>query len=157
MFALVYNNIVVDVSTIEFPVVSTMTWLDISTVSPTPAYGWSATETSGVWSYTAPASPVPAPLVVEVTSTATSALNGTYVIGATSLANIVALSTGIAAGKGLPGGGTTFNYGDANGAQHAFTSANFLNFAQAIEDFVYLTNQAIIADTTLPSNSLTIA
>src|SRR6185437_9563533 len=48
-----------------------------------------------------------APLVstaVTITSTATPALNGTYRIDAASAAKITSLSTGIAAGKPLPGG-----------------------------------------------------
>jgi hypothetical protein len=99
---------------------------------------------------------------VQITSTATPALNGTYAISAGSQSNIIALSTGIAAGKPLPGGGSTFNYADATGTQHAFTSANFLDFASAIEGFIYNLGQAIgekVAggSNALPSSTLVIA
>lgn len=107
-----------------------------------------------------------APLVqaggVQVTSTGTPALNGTYAVDAVSQAQITSLSTGIAAGKPLPGGGSTFNYSDITGGQHAFNSTNFLDFAAAIEGYIYNFNQALIASvsgtpTALPSTALTIA
>jgi hypothetical protein len=71
------------------------------------------------------------------------------------------LSTGIAAGKPLPGGGSTFNYPDLANVMHAFNSTNFLNFATAIEGLIYNVTQALYTlvtggSATLPSNSLTI-
>jgi hypothetical protein len=98
---------------------------------------------------------------VTITSTATPALNSTYAVDQASLANISALATGIAAGKGLPGGGSTFNYPDATGTMQAFTSANFLAFAAAIETYDYAYTQALAAlvsgsTATLPASALTI-
>jgi len=80
---------------------------------------------------------------VAVNSTGTPALDGTYPIDAAAQSTMTALSAGIAAGKALPGGGTTFNYPDMGGTQHAFTAANFLNFAAAIEGYLYDFNQAL--------------
>jgi hypothetical protein len=100
---------------------------------------------------------------VQVTSTATASLNGTYAVDAASQATISSLSTGIAAGKPLPGGGTTFNYPDVSNTMHAFTSANFLDFSASIEGFVYSFEQGLlgllngVAGAALPSTSLTIA
>lgn len=100
---------------------------------------------------------------VSVTSTGTPALNGTYAINDASVANIVALSTGIATQKPLPGDSSIFNYPDATNTMHAFTAANFLNFAAAIEDFVYNFEQGLPgllqqqSCAVLPSTSLTIA
>lgn len=88
-------------------------------------------------------SPLVSAAGVAIVSTGTPALNGTYAIDPATLANIVGLSTGIAAGKPLPGGGSTFNYRDIVGSPHAFTAANFLNFAAAIESYVYGADQAI--------------
>jgi hypothetical protein len=98
---------------------------------------------------------------VAVTSTSTPSLSGIYAIDPASLANLTALSTGIAAGKPLPGGGTSFNYADITGAQHAFTAASFLNLAAAIETYVYDFDQALVAliagqPATMPSQPLTI-
>lgn len=97
-----------------------------------------------------------------VTSTATPALNGTYALDQPSLFNITSLSAGIAAGKPLPGGGTTFNYPDISSAQHAFTGANFLDFAAAIETLIYSAQQALAAllagtSAAFPALSVTIA
>jgi hypothetical protein len=105
---------------------------------------------------------------VAVLSTATPALNGTYTLdpGAPSslpgLNAITSISTGIAAGKALPGGGTTFNYADVTGTPHAFTAANFLNFAAALESYVYALTQAVGflvsgGTTTLPAQPVVIA
>jgi hypothetical protein len=99
---------------------------------------------------------------VSVTSTGTPALNGTYALDPVSQAQITAIAAGVAAGKGLPGGGGTFNWPTAAGALVAFSSANFLNFATALETFLYNFNQALMALTaggvaTLPSTSITIA
>lgn len=99
---------------------------------------------------------------VTVTSTATPALNGKYSVDATSIGNITALSTGIAAGKPLPGGGSSFNYPDAANAMHAFSSADFLDFAAAIEGYIYNFEQTLLTLLTggtasMPAASLTIA
>ncbi len=99
---------------------------------------------------------------VAVTSTGTPALDGTYSILDRDISNITALATGIAAGKPLPGGGSTFNYPDITGAAHAFSAANFLNFGTAIEDYVYNYRETLLTllgggSGSLPSSSLTIA
>lgn len=74
---------------------------------------------------------------VAVRSTSTPALNGTYSLDPSSQANISGVAVGIASRNRLPGGGSTFNYGDAIGTNHSFTAEQFLNFATAVEDYVY--------------------
>jgi hypothetical protein len=74
---------------------------------------------------------------LQIVCTSNSALNGTYGIDASSLANISGVAAGIASRNRIPGGGTTFNYGDINGGLHAFSGPEFLNFAAAVEDFTY--------------------
>jgi hypothetical protein len=98
---------------------------------------------------------------VTITSTATPALNGRYSIDPDAQQNITALSTGIAAGKPLPGGGSTFNYPSVDGTMHAFTGSDFLNFATAVEGYIYNYTQAVGAivaggSVALPSSNLTI-
>jgi len=99
---------------------------------------------------------------VPLTSASTPSLNGTYELGISTLNTITGLSTKFAAGRPVPGGGLTFNYADASGAPHAFTAANFMNFADAIVDLIYNFEQAIGIITaggtaTMPALSLTIA
>lgn len=94
---------------------------------------------------------------ITLTSTATPALNGTYPLDQLSQSRIVAISAGLAAGKGFPGGGDTITW---NGV--AFSSANFLNFAAAAEAYVYGYEQAVVglvmqvSGAALPSSSITI-
>ena len=73
----------------------------------------------------------------HVQSTATPSLDGDYAIDDASQQRIIGIAAGIAARGRLPGGGTTFNYRDAGGMPHAFSSTDFLNFAAALEDYVY--------------------
>lgn len=74
---------------------------------------------------------------LAIVSTATPALNGTYGIGPPEQQNISGIAAGIASRDRLPGGGATFDYGDAANVLHTFTGPNFLNFAAAVEDFLY--------------------
>lgn len=100
---------------------------------------------------------------VNLTSTATPSLNGTYSLTPSAQVNITAISTGIAAGKPLPGGGSTFLYADANGLPHAFSATDFLNFATEAEAYVYqfgLSLQSLVVGTApvgMPSRDITIA
>ena len=94
---------------------------------------------------------------INITSTGTPSLNDTYPLDPQSQQYITSISTGVAAGKGLPGGGSTFMY---NG--HSFTAANFLAFAQAAEDYAYNLVQAlggivISGAGSMPSSNITIA
>jgi hypothetical protein len=73
-------------------------------------------------------------------------LSATYAITDVAHASMTALATSIAAGRPLPGGGTTFNYGDITGVQHAFTAPQFLGFAHACDNYVYGWTQALIAN-----------
>lgn len=89
---------------------------------------------------------------LTITSTSAPALNGIYAIDQLSQMDIIAIETSLNAGKGFPGGATTFNYPDTAGAMHAFTEANFTNFAAAVRDYVYGC-KAVIAgqSSTLPA------
>ena len=98
---------------------------------------------------------------VTITSAATPALNGTYSIDGDTRANATAVCTGMALGKPLPGGGATINYPDMTGTMHAFAAADFVNFALAIENFIYEFDQALAAtiageSAALPPSNLSI-
>lgn len=95
---------------------------------------------------------------LQITSTGTPALNGTYACDQLSQMDIIAIETSLNAGKGFPGGATTFNYPDTTGAMHSFSATNFANFAAAIRDFVYACKSVITGQSgTLPSGAATIA
>lgn len=74
---------------------------------------------------------------VNIVSTGTPALNGTYAIDPGAQQNISGVAAGIASRNRLPGGGSTFSYGDAVGVTHSFTAAQYLDFASAVEDYIY--------------------
>ena len=99
---------------------------------------------------------------VQITSTSTPALNGSYPIDEGSQTDMSALAAGIAAGKGLPSGSSTFAYPNAEGAEVVFTADQFTAFAAAIEAYLYIFNQTLAArlggsSTSMPSTALTIA
>ncbi len=74
---------------------------------------------------------------ITITSTGNPSLNGTYAIDTDARDVISAVEAGIAGGKGLPGGGPTFNHLDMTGTAHAFGAADFGNFAAAVRDYYY--------------------
>lgn len=82
---------------------------------------------------------------LQITSAANSALNGTYAVDSVTQGKIEGVAASIANGKGLPGGGATFNYLDSANNVHVFGSADFLNFAQAVENYVYALIQTLVA------------
>lgn len=95
---------------------------------------------------------------LQIVSTSTPALNGTYAIDQLSQMDIIAIETSLNAGKGFPGGATVFNYADTAGVMHSFTAANFTDFAAAVRDYVYSLKSVIAgASTILPSAIATIA
>jgi hypothetical protein len=94
---------------------------------------------------------------LSVLSTAAPAFNGIYALDKSSQTDIA----GIAAGKGLPGGGVTFSYATLSGTPIAFNAIEFSNFASAVEGYIYAFSQALVAliadaSATLPSQPLTI-
>lgn len=119
---------------------------------------------NGVWSaYTAPVTPAAIATAafgagLAIVSTSTPALNGTYAVSQLNQMDIIAIETSLNAGKGFPGGATAFNYADMSGTMHAFTAANFSDFAAAIRDYVYALNSVVAgASTTIPASTTTIA
>lgn len=95
---------------------------------------------------------------LAITSTGTSALDATYAVDPAAQLNITAIYSGIGAGGGLPGGGSTITYPDITGTMHTFTSVNFVRFATAVRDYVYALLVIITNDAgELPAASTTIA
>lgn len=144
-----------------------LVWVDVTNASPLPSWGWSAVGVSGKWTFTAPVAPSVTPAMaaqealaagISIASTSTPALDGTYACDSLTQADIVAIETSLNAGKGFPGGAALFNYPDTSGAMHAFSEANFTDFAAAVRDYVYALKSVIAgASTSLPSSAITIA
>ncbi len=74
---------------------------------------------------------------VQIVSTATPALNGTYAIDLVTQQEITGVVTSIAAGRGLPLGAPVIPWPDAQGTPHSFTAPDFVNFAAAVRDYVF--------------------
>lgn len=75
---------------------------------------------------------------VQIESTDTPSLNDVYPMDQASTQTITGIATSISAGRGLPGGGTTFRY-----KGHTFTEAAFLDFATAAENWLYAVQQSL--------------
>ena len=58
-YALIANGKVAEIAAAKFDVHPDLTWVDVSSVTPQPEAGWSASESSGSWSFTAPAADSP--------------------------------------------------------------------------------------------------
>ena len=93
---------------------------------------------------------------IQITSTSTSSLNGTYAIGPNNQTAISAVMTGIANGLGLPGSGSTFYYLDTSGTPHSFTADQFKAFATAVRDYLYALDLFAAGHGSQPSASVTI-
>jgi hypothetical protein len=78
--------------------------------------------------------------------------SATFEIDGPAATNIDGIYSGIENGAGLPGNGTTFDYPDVTGTMHAFTAANFPEFAKAVRDYRYQ-----IAQGQTPATPVTIA
>src|SRR5690349_8201280 len=74
---------------------------------------------------------------LAITSAASPAIAGTYAIDDAARAIIGQVAAGIGARQRLPGGGATFNHLDIEGVPHPFSAADFVAFAQAVEDYYY--------------------
>lgn len=137
--------------------------IDITSTSPQPACGWTYSESTFaapvIAAVSAMGEATEALLAgLSITSTGTPALNGRYAVDQLSQMDIIAIETSINAGKGFPGGATTFSYADIAGVVHSFTEANFTDFAATVRDYVYALKSVIAgASTTLPSSTSTIA
>jgi hypothetical protein len=94
---------------------------------------------------------------IQITSTSSPALNGSYAIDQTAQDAMTEVVTGIADGEGLPGGGATFIYPDASGAPHTFTAAQFTTFAVVVRNYVYALDLFVEGQGEMPSPSATIA
>lgn len=81
---------------------------------------------------------------LQITSTATAALNATYGTTPQDQFNIVALEVSLAQNEGFPPGGVaTYDYPDQSDAPHTVNEAQFTAIAAAIRDFVAGANRSL--------------
>jgi hypothetical protein len=147
-----------------------MVWVDVTSVSPQPRPGWTATlGTGGTWAFAAPPAP-PAPTLAQqaqaallsglaITSTSTPTLNGTYAIDVASQQKINSVALFVAVNQNFPGGTTSYPWLDMSGTAHTFPSiAEFDAFATAVANYVAQLDMIIVTNTgTLPASTVTIA
>jgi len=114
-----------------------------------------------------PATPTPTPAQqaaaaisagVQVISTNTPALNGTYAIDPASQMKIMATSQYISVNGKFYGGATTYPWLDMSGTAHTFPSvAEFQAFASAVAAYVAALDVIVASDSgTLPAQPVTI-
>lgn len=157
-----------------FPVAAPFLWTtDISSVSPAPQVGWTAAQTNGAWSFTAPPAP-PAPTAAQVaatayaafiadglnvTSTGTSALNGVYPIDASSQQDIATEAQFISTFSEFTNGTTTnLLWQLRNGNPVTFpTTAEFMAYAKVAAQTVAAAKLAVAQAAAMPPASVTIA
>lgn len=94
---------------------------------------------------------------VTVTSTSTPALNGNYACDAeVAGVNLTGIVSGLSAGLGLPGGGSTMAYLDMAGQPHMFTAAQITELASAVRNYIYALDLYAAGQGALPSPNITI-
>ncbi|WP_428485937.1 hypothetical protein [Rhodopila sp.] len=150
---------------------ASMLWVNLAGITPTPQLGWSASETNGTWSFTAPPPP-PAPTLAEqaitamsagltISSAGTPALDGTYACDDTAQANLNSMYNLIqrAGGNAFPGGLSALPWPLLSGAVVTFTSVSaFLAVETAIGDYVLTLDLVVTTNAgTLPPATASIA
>ena len=94
---------------------------------------------------------------IEIVSTSTPSINGTYAWDPAARATIAEVVAGINAGDGFPGGGSSFVYPLPGGATFPSTAV-FMAFAKAMRDFIYAVSTVAATNAgTLPTLPVTIA
>lgn len=129
------------------------TWVMIS---GNVGVGWGAKQTSGIWSFTAPAQPPePLPTLAQTAATAlysgiSLSLSGSMDLSATlfpcdpdttsKTAKVILTLVGT---QKFPGGATTFPMKDSSGTWHTFTAAQYIAVEAAISSYVATLNLII--------------
>lgn len=168
-FALIANSLVAEIASATFPVNPAFVWVDVSAVSPAPQFGWTAAQVGGTWSFTAPPGPPPPSMQQQVssllaagltiTSTATPALNGTYMCDPASQANISGVFGLIQQGGGnsFPNGMASLPWATAQGVVTFEKVSDWMNMAKAVGGFILdATLVAVTGQGSLPPASVTI-
>lgn len=73
---------------------------------------------------------------INITSHTNSSLDGIYPVDAQWKNRILAITDGLANGRGFPHKNNTLDWPDITRKTHAFTASSFLDFAAAVETFI---------------------
>jgi hypothetical protein len=148
---------------------SGLTWVDVTSVTPSPQPGWTATSTGSSWTFSAPPAP-PGPTLAQqaalalttgllISSGSIPTLNGTYAVDPIAQGRIASVSTYILVNSRFPGGVMSYPWIDLANQPHVFPDTTaFQSFATAIADYVAALDLIIVTGTgTLPAATATIA
>ena len=144
-------------------------WVDVTSVTPTPVLGATATFSGGVWTFGAVANKQAATsnlaaklgAGIALTSIGNAALNATYALDSTSQTQISVIGFWANQFGAFPGGSATQAYPDISGVPHTFTVTQYINFLKAVGGLVAALNtqaqtEAAGGAPTWPSLSATI-
>jgi len=129
--------------------------IDVTATDPKPAKDWTYNPQTNTFT---PPVMIPGLDSVSVVSTSNPTLNGVYALDDRRFAFVAGVASQIANGRGVPGGGLTFNYYDTSEQAHAFTAEEFLNFGEAVSAFVTVALDALhgVPGAQLPTQPITI-
>ena len=157
-------NVAVAASSADLP---SGTWVQIDTLSLVPGIGWAASQSGGVWSFTAPAAPAltlaqqaQALLAggLALTSTGDAALDATYALDPATISYIGNEMMSLVKNATFADGTTTVVWPDVGGTLHTFSVTQFEAFATECGLVVAGARKCIIGvpGATLPASSATI-
>lgn len=148
------------------PVIPVGSWVDVDAVSPRPDVGWTAAQSGGAWSFTAPTAPsltLPQRALAALAQGLTITLSGTatlFPIDPATQQKLAAVVTTLLATGAFPGGATSYPMKDSAGAWHTFDEATYKAVAGAVA--AYVSALTLIVDgnplnaTALPSASVSL-
>jgi hypothetical protein len=101
--------------------------------------------------------PPSVPTTLQIISTGTPVLSGTYALSPLALDNINSVALYIQVNAAFPGGQSTITWPDASGGLHIFTTtAKFISFANAVANYVAALDAAVLGAGTAPTQPVTI-
>jgi hypothetical protein len=169
LFALVYNGAIIETAAAPFEVAPALVWTsDISSVTPAPQPGWTATEAAGAWTFAAPPAP-PTPTLAQqaaaaltagltITSPTLDLTSVTFDVGSDTQSHINSEINAILLTGAFADGGATVSWPDMAGVDHTFTVAQAKAFFAAVGAYVaalFKVQNGTL--TTLPAATVTLA
>lgn len=173
-FALVQSSTVVSIELTQFPAHPSLSWIDVTNVTPKPLVGYAVSGTPGAWTFTAPPPPPVVALTpaqqmlanysafitagLTVTSTGTPSLNGVFPLDQASIDDVVAEQQYVSMTGNFTNGGTVMQaWGHADGSVVLFAAeAQFTAYAKAVLVTVAAAKLAARTAGPMPSSSVTI-
>jgi len=174
-YARIYNGEVAEIFVTDGDISkmfnAALIWVDVTSVTPQPQVGWTATVAGSGWTFAAPASVTASPTLAQqaaaliaggltITSSGTLTLSAvTFATAGAAQAKVNAIATGIAVTSSFPGGAATWYLLKQDGTlAEGLTVAQYKALAIAILDFVAQCDLCIdgAAGAILPASAVTI-